>query len=156
MQDTESQMLARTLTSWLRKGVTGWEDFQHADPDAAWQVTNALAHALAGRELKFLSGSVGSSRKADIAAYTADFLVRVVRSPEHKYADSWVIPRGDLNLIEVVSAPAVLPPRTPGSRRSAGSYKLFYGKNPHWLPVPGAGTEGLEEFIPSLWDDLVK
>lgn len=158
MQDNESQTLAETLSSRLRKGVTGWDDFQEAAPEEAWHAANSLAHALAGRELEYLSGKVSSRREkmsVDIVAYTSDFLIRVVSDPDTDYADSWIKSRGELRNIEVVRTPDVLP-RPIGVPQSTASYKLFYGKYPLWLPVVGGGSEGLEAFAPSLWDDLIK
>lgn len=159
MQDSKSQTLAETLTSWLRQGVPGWDDLVEADSQQAWHVTNSLAHALAGRELLYLSGKVnwrGERLRVDIVAFTAEFIVSLTRdSGNNDNCDSWVKPRRNLRFIEVLQTPDVLPGNT-GVRQSDPSYKLFYGEYPLWLPVIGGGAEGLAAFAPSLWDDLTR
>ena len=158
MEHTEKVELSRTVVSKLSAGIYDWHNYQRDREAAVWSLCNSLAHSLAGGKIEFLTGHVHSldTGEIEIAAYTAHFLVywRGVPGPDGPVYR--ILPRRSLSVLEVHSAPMVLP--APSMHyNSTGSYGVEYGDSLRFsLPLASRERDydGLDAFAPSLWKDL--
>lgn len=171
MQHSGELEVSKDISVKIRKEILDWDVYEQTHPQHSWVLTNTLAQSLGRGELVFLTGLIRSHEtgEIEIVAYTQDVVVHHVGEPGSKRPLFSVLPRRMLSSIEVHGAPSLVSVPTMG-HHSTASYRLWYEKQMLltlplvWyrgialpdLSVPRDRIDDLENFLPSLWEDLPK
>lgn len=158
MSNSEKQELGAFIGQAFRDSTPGWHEFMNkADEETRWSIANSFTYALNGEVLELLTGRITnpSTAEMEFAGFTKNHVIYFKGQVGFPGPTWQVIQRSSLELLEVVSAPDVLPLPSMRFEVRTAKFKLSYGNAVQFdFPMDSPAREIGDEFIRSLWADL--